>query len=62
MRKLFVQTVFIWVGGFSGGSPSLDLSSLRYVVELSVEVFSSQFFTGKIVLRVVSNISPHSSH
>ena len=25
-RKLFVQTVFIWVGGFLGGSPSLEFS------------------------------------
>ena len=24
LRKLFVQTAFIWVGGFLGGSPSLD--------------------------------------
>ena len=24
LRKLFVQTVFIWVGDFLGGSPSLE--------------------------------------
>ena len=30
LRKLFVQTVLIWVGGFLGGSPSLERLAFRH--------------------------------
>ena len=33
LRKLFVQTVFIWVGGFLGGSPFLEKRVFFYVTK-----------------------------
>ena len=32
LRKLFVQNVFIWVGGFSGGSPSLECCLVFWIL------------------------------
>ena len=38
LRKLFVQTVFIWVGGFWGGSPSLE-RPLHSSIAISLTIY-----------------------
>ena len=42
LHKLFVQTVFIWVGGFLGGSPSLERQGQKLPRDNGVTIFSTR--------------------